>query len=162
MILRGFFAWEDTRTPFLIGLIATIIRLSLAWFFSRSMGVPGLALGFSIGSLIYFFLLFIALRKKIGFLDEVRIFVSGIKMLSASLGAGIAVYIALNLLAPLVNMNTGPGVFTQGLLAGIVGILIYFLLAWILKLKELNLFLSSLFNRLPWKEVYVDQSKKHS
>ena len=155
LILRGFFAWEDTKTPFLIGLIATVIRLSLAWFFSRSMGVPGLALGFSIGSLIYFFLLFMALRKKLGVLDEVRIFVSGMKMLFASLGAGLAVYIALNLLAPLVNMNTGPGVFTQGLLAGIVGILIYFLLAWILRLKELNLFLSSLFNRLPWKEVEV-------
>jgi len=156
LILRGFFAWEDTKTPFLIGLIATVIRLSLAWFFSRSMGVPGLALGFSIGSLIYFFLLFMALRKKLGVLDEVRIFVSGIKMLFASLGASLVVYISLNLLAPLVNMNTGPGVFTQGLLAGLVGILIYFLLAWLLRLKELNLFLSSLSRRLSWKKLPIE------
>ncbi len=156
LLLRGFFAWEDTKTPFLIGLIATVIRLSLAWFFSRILGVSGLALGFSIGSLIYFFLLFIALRKKIGALDEYRIFVSGIKMLFASLGAGIAAYITLNILAPLVNMNTGLGIFTQGFLAGLVGILIYFFLSWLLRLKELNLFLSSLFSRLPWKKFPVE------
>jgi len=41
------------------------VRLLMAWYLSLSMGVAGLALGFSIGSILYFALLFIALNKKI-------------------------------------------------------------------------------------------------
>ncbi len=65
LFLRGFFAFEDTKTPFIIGLLVTAFRLSIAWILSQSMGVPGLALGFSVGSIFYFILLFIALRRKI-------------------------------------------------------------------------------------------------
>lgn len=65
LFLRGFFALEDTKTPFIIGLFATVFRLSIAWILSQSMGVPGLALGFSAGSILYFILLFIAFRRKL-------------------------------------------------------------------------------------------------
>jgi len=65
LFLRGFFAWEDTKTPFLIGSFATIVRLSGAWYLSSFMGVPGLALGFSIGSILHLALLFIVFRRKI-------------------------------------------------------------------------------------------------
>jgi len=65
LLLRGFFALEDTKTPFILGLLATIIRLYIAWILSQSMGVPGLALGFSVGSIVYFVLLSIALGRKI-------------------------------------------------------------------------------------------------
>ncbi len=63
--LRGFFAFEDTKTPLMIGLLVMIVRLSIAWHLSTFMGVPGLALGFSIGSILYLILLSIALKKKI-------------------------------------------------------------------------------------------------
>lgn len=65
LLLRGFFAFEDAKTPFLIGLLATALRLPLAWFLSQSMGVSGLALGFSIGSIFYFLLLLIFFTKKL-------------------------------------------------------------------------------------------------
>ena len=65
LFLRGFFAFEDTRTPFIIGFLVTLLRLPLAWILSRTMGVPGLALGFSIGSILYFILLLIFLRRKV-------------------------------------------------------------------------------------------------
>ncbi|MBU1292131.1 murein biosynthesis integral membrane protein MurJ [Patescibacteria group bacterium] len=65
LFLRGFFAWEDTKTPFVIGFLSAIVRLSGAWYLSSFMGVPGLALGFSIGSILHLALLFIVLRRKI-------------------------------------------------------------------------------------------------
>lgn len=64
LLMRAFFAWEDSRTPFFIGLLATVIRLWAAWQLSQVMGVSGLALGFSLGSILYFILLLIALKKK--------------------------------------------------------------------------------------------------
>jgi putative peptidoglycan lipid II flippase len=153
LFLRGFFAWEDTRTPFLIGLLATVVRLSAAWFLARSLGVPGLALGFSLGSIFYFLLLFIALRKKIGLLDERNIFVSGLKMLVASFLAALTAYLTLRFLAPLVDLTTGLGLLIQGGLAGLTGILIYLLFARLFRLDEFKLFLTSLFSRLPWKKL---------
>ncbi len=151
LFLRGFFAWEDTRTPFLIGLLATGVRLSSAWYFARFLGVPGLALGFSLGGIFYLLLLFITLRKKIGLLDERNLSVSGAKMLLASFLAALAAYLSLQILAPLVNMTTGLGILIQGGVAGIIGILIYFFFAWLLGLSESKLFFASLFrrNKLP-------------
>ncbi|MFH1388126.1 MAG: murein biosynthesis integral membrane protein MurJ [Patescibacteria group bacterium] len=65
LFLRGFFAWEDTKTPFIIGFLSALVRLLGAWYLSSFMGVPGLALGFSIGSILHLALLFIILRRKI-------------------------------------------------------------------------------------------------
>ncbi|MFH1460860.1 MAG: murein biosynthesis integral membrane protein MurJ [Patescibacteria group bacterium] len=141
LFLRGFFAWEDTKTPFLLGLLATGIRLISAWYLAQSMGVAGLALGFSLGSLFYLITLFIALEKKVGFLDSRNIFQAGGKMLIASLAAALITYLMLGLFSPL----TIWGILIQGLVAGLAGILIYLLLAWFLKLSELKIFLSSLF-----------------
>lgn len=156
LFLRGFFAWEDAQTPFLIGLLASGVRLSAAWFLARSLGVPGLALGFSLGSIFYLFLLFIALRKKIGFLDGKNIFITGTKMLVASLSAALTAYLVLQFLAPLFNLTTGLGILIQGGLAGLAGILIYLFFIWLFRLEEMNLFLASLFSRLPLKKIPQD------
>ena len=137
LFLRGFFAWEDTKTPFLIGLLATVIRLSGAWYLAKSMGVPGLALGFSLGSIFYLILLYLALKRKIGFLDSKKIFLSSGKMIIATLIAGLSAYLTLQF----INQS----VIIQGGLAGLIGILVYLLLAWILKLKELKIFLSKIY-----------------
>jgi putative peptidoglycan lipid II flippase len=153
LFLRGFFAWEDTKTPFLIGLLATLVRLSSAWFLSRYMGVPGLALGFSLGSIFYLILLFIFLKKKVGFLDIKTISVSGAKMFSASLLAALVAYLSLGFLSSWLGLSIILGVSIQGSLAGIIGILIYFLFAWLFRLEELKIFLSSLVSRLPWKKL---------
>ncbi len=154
LFLRGFFAWEDTKTPFLIGLLATAVRLSAAWFLAQSLGVAGLALGFSLGSILYLILLFIALRRKIGDLDERKILITGFKMLTASLIAGLVAYLLLSPLASLVETTTGLGVFIQGGLAGLAGLLIYLLASRLFRLDELKLFLLSLFRRLPGADSF--------
>ena len=164
LFLRGFFAWEDTKTPFLIGLLAMAFRLPVAWFLAQKMGVSGLALGFSFGSIFYLILLFIALRRKIAKklrsfapqfmkseapknLDEKNIFLSGGKMILASGLAALAAYLSLQYLASLVDTATGLGLLFQGGLAGLFGLLIYLLCAWLFRLTELKLFLTSLFGR---------------
>ena len=140
LFLRGFFAWEDAWRPFLIGFFATLVRISAAWFLSRSMGVPGLALGFSLGGIFYMIMLFVLLRRKIGFIDGKRMFISGTKMVLASLLAGLAAYIILQILMI-------SNILIQGLLAGIVGIFIYLFFTWLFKLSELKFFLNSLFKK---------------
>lgn len=145
LFLRGFFAFEDAWKPFLMGLFAVGVRLSFAWFFSLIIGVPGLALGFSLGSIVYLLFLFVGLRYKIGFLDIKNIFTSGAKMLLAGFLAGWVGYYVLNSL-------TGFDFFIQGILAGLLGVLAYLFFVWLFRLKELNVFLSSLFSRFQFSD----------
>jgi len=153
LFLRGFFAWEDTKTPLLLGFLATVFRLLAAWYLSSYLGVVGLALGFSLGSILYLTLLFIGLRRKIGFLDGRAMTLSGFKMFLASVSAGLVAYLSLEIALRLINISTVADALIQGSISGILGILVYFFLAWILKVDELSLFLSSLTSRLPWKKV---------
>jgi hypothetical protein len=66
-------------------------------------------------------------------------------MLLACLIAGLAVWFVLRL----INQPA----LIQGGIAGLIGVLIYFFLAWIFRLEELNIFFSSLVSKLPWKKV---------
>jgi len=140
LLLRGFFAWEDAWRPFIIGLFATAMRLSFALYLSRFMGVPGLALGFSLGGIFYMILLFVFLKRKIGFIDGRKIFISGFKMILASFLAGLSAYIILQIL---IISN----ILIQGVLAGLTGILVYLFFVWLFKLSELKFFLNSLLKK---------------
>lgn len=160
LFLRGFFAWEDTKTPLLVGLAAMIIRLSSAWFLSRSLGVAGLALGFSFGSIFYLILLAVFLKRKLrkkfgdmGRLDGKNIFVAGVKMILASLLAAGASWTFLQFSTGLICVEGVFEICCQGGIAGLIGVLLYFFFAWVFRLSEFNLFAKSLSRRLPWKKI---------
>jgi len=150
LFMRGFFAWEDAKTPLLTSFLATLVIIPSAWYLSLSMGVAGLALAISISTIFHLILLFIFLGNKIGFLDSKNILGSFGKMLVASLIAGLAAYYSLMIYAP--SQET-LSIFIQGLIAGLIGIAIYFFLTWLFRLQELTVFVSALASRLPWKKM---------
>lgn len=159
LLIRGFFAFEDTKTPFWLGLIGSICRIFGAWLFGLyyGLGVAGLALGYSIGGIFNMFLLWFFLRRKVGDLDEKEIFWSGLKIVVASLIAGFGAWLGLRLINNFVNNKTFIGIFSQGLGAGLIGIIIYFLAGFILRLKEMLTFWQGLKNRLPFKTLVPDK-----
>lgn len=153
LLVRGFFAWEDTKTPFWLGLVGSFVRIGGAWWFSLSMGVAGLALGYAVGGIINMLLLWIFLIRKAGDLWFGKIFISGFKILSASIFAGVSAWAALRLMDNFVDTRTLLGLFSQGLAAGITGIIIYFLAGWLLRLSEMRSLWQSIRNRSPFKIV---------
>lgn len=160
LFLRGFFAWEDTLTPCYISFFANLGRIANGWIFARYFGVAGLALGFSLGNVVYLLLLFILLRKKIGTLDEKNVFIAAGKMLTASLISAAAVYFSLRHLLNFISLTSAINVFIQGLIAGLIGIFVYFLFAWIFRVQELKIFFRSLSRRLTWKKVSVTEIRE--
>jgi len=139
LLIRGFFAIEDTFTPFFVGIISISVRLASALILIKYLDVAGLALGYSLGSFIYFSLLWILLKKKIGFLDERNIFVRLCKIVfSASVSAFFS-YISLILTGFLIGSHTAFGCFIQGIICGSIGIFVYILISHILKLSEVNI-----------------------
>ena len=156
LLIRVFYARHNSSTPFFIGLVSAIANVVLSLWLSRSYGVAGLALGFSIASILNFILLWLALHIEIGNLDELRILSSTIKFSAAAVLTGITVQSVKLLVWPYIDMTRTWGVFTQGFLAGLSGILIYAIICWLLRSEEFIAIWSPIKCRLCrplWKKV---------
>jgi len=147
MLARCFYAFQDTKTPVKIGLLAVIINIAGALTLTKVMPDPvtGLALAFSISSIVNMLLLLILFRKKLGYFDDKKIIKSFFKIILASVMMGAAVWLAKYIIAQGVNMQTFIGIFIQGVLAGIIGILTYLIIAVIFRMDEIKIITEWIF-----------------
>lgn len=150
ILARAFYALRDTKTPFIISTIAILVNAILAYVFVKDMGlgVWSLALAFTIGSFVNFGLLFMNLINRIGGIDLYN-FIKNINRIGiASLLMAIFLYLPFKAMDQLVFDTTR----TLGLLVltgtvSIIGFAVYVFLAWIFKIKELDLIIYSI-NRI--------------
>jgi len=153
LLVRIFYARHNSMSPFYIGLFSALINLILSLALVRILGVAGLALAFSIASIINFIILWLVLRVEIGSLDEDRILYSTIKFSAAALAAGITIQGMKLVIWPYIDMTRVWGVLTQGVVAGISGILVYLAFCSLLKSEEFIDFWNSVKRRLPGKKI---------
>jgi len=150
---RVFFAKKDSKTPLIIGAITLVVDVVLCLQFSKTMGVAGLALAFSISNILNFVLLWIFLIVKLGGLDQVRILISALKFSVAAVVCGFAVQGVKSIVLPIIDMTTFTGVLIQGTLATVAGLTVYILLCWLFKSEELFDFTRAISRRLPWRKA---------
>jgi putative peptidoglycan lipid II flippase len=155
ILARGFFAYHDTKTPLYRGIASAIIAIGGGYFFAvkLKMGILGIALGFSLGDIINFFLLYIMLSRKIG--HNVLDWLNAFKMTIASLVMAAAVIGAMAFHpidgAPLIRVGL------LGLYVGL-GIVVYFGAAHLFKIKEVHMFFR--FLNKPVKEAPQENEMK--
>ncbi len=135
LLIRVFYAKYDTKTPFIINSFSVVINIVFIWYFSKFYGIVGLIAGFSLANIINFMLLWITLHIKIGELDEKNIFVSVIKFVLASILSGITIYVVKIAIWPLMN-GIIFNVFWQGLIATLLGLIIYILSCFLMESEE--------------------------
>lgn len=160
-ICRAFFSFKDTKTPTYVAVFGVALNILLSYYFVQAMqasgslryyvirafdlqglkdiSVAGLPLAFSVAVIAQFILLLFLFYKKIGDFRIKEILYSFGKILIASGFLTIFTYLTLRVVAGLVDMKTFIGVFVQGVSAGLVGILIYFLVTFFLKSSELRI-----------------------
>ncbi len=168
LIARAYYAAGNTRKPFYFGLIdvfvsigSAIILVSLfhstpfARYFLEALlrvaDIPGttvlmLALGLALGSIA---------EAMVGFWWFARDFALSCRGLTrlafqsfaAAILGGAAAYVVLTVIGDFVNINTALGIFVQGTVAGIVGLLIDVLVLVLLKNPELQEVLGALIRR---------------
>lgn len=151
LLARGFYALEDTKTPLKIGMITVAVCVALSWYFTRVtgwFGVEGLALAFTLASMINTALFWIFLRLRLGSLDEENILRAVYKMSVAALLMGLAIQGLKYVVAPIVNMETFLGIFTQGAIAGLGGLVVYVLTGLLLRSHEMFVFIETIKKRL--------------
>ena len=173
LVIRGFYALHNTKTPFFIGLLTMAMNfislLLFRWVFSfdnwfsfftvailrindlrglvdfRVLALPG---AITVSSIFELLLLLIFLRKTIGRLDGHKIFDSVFRITFASLGSGLFAYGSLQLIEKITNTDKFFGLFAQGFIAGIIGLAGYWLIGYLLRVEELSLFISSMKRKL--------------
>ncbi len=147
LIVRGFYALTDTRTPFALGIISELISIIFALLLMRPYGVAGLALATSVGAIINVTLLTIFLRAKMIPIEGEKITHLLFKLSLAAIPMALIIQFLKAPLASLVDMDRFWGILIHGTVSGTVGLLLYGLICYILKVDEMRLLAGSLKKR---------------
>lgn len=135
---RAFFALKDSQTPFFITLFSVVINIALSYYFILVLKLPVYYLGiaFTLGNIISFILLLITLNAKI-MLPKLEIVITTLKILTATLVMGVALYIPIKLLDQLVfdTTRTVNLLILTGI-ASTTGLVAYIFFTWLLDIKE--------------------------
>jgi len=155
LLVRVFYALQDTWRPFIIGLFSTAVNILLALYLKDLLGIAGLSLAFSVATIINVILLWAILHHRIGCLGEAQIVPSLLKVSLASLAMAITVQAVKYLVAPLVNMHTFNGIALQGLVATVLGLFVFIVISLLLKNQEMIIIKRAFTRRLfKGKEVH--------
>jgi peptidoglycan biosynthesis protein MviN/MurJ (putative lipid II flippase) len=159
LFMRGFYSAGFTKRPFFINLFSTALLGGVTYslvkifyasetfrFFVTSLmkveDLPNsvvlmLPLGFSIGTIVNCFILWLAFER------EFRGFSRGVMRslfqgTGASIIMGATAYVGLNLFDTLFDLNTLLGIFLQGFFSGLLAIITGVVILLVLKSRELR------------------------
>lgn len=149
VIYRLFFSW-----PYLKEVVTLIFRVSDV----SGTEILALPLGFTIGSLV-------ALLMFVIYFDrQYKHFIQGIRetffqSTVASMLLGISAYFALGGSSYVLETKTLAGIFSQGFVAGIIGLLVWFVTLKLLGNKEIDEMVKSIKGKV-WKVAVVAPEKE--
>lgn len=149
LLLKAFYAIQDTKTPLYISIAVVVINamlsVTLPFVAPLQLGIAGIALAFSIAGIVNAIALFIALHNKVGALDpDHKIFESTTRLIVASIIMGIVVHYSLYLFDPLVNTLSVMGLFLQTMGAIAFGCVTYFFVSWVFRCEETRFILDKM------------------
>lgn len=168
LLVRGFYALKDTKTPVLVSFIVVAINILLIFYFVRILRLDVWSIGFanSAAAILSSALLFWSLHFKIGKFDLRAVFIPFLKMLMATIIMGIALYVPIKLLDQVIFDTTRTiNLLILTGLSSVFALSIYVLLVWFLKVRELNTYvellkkISRLQTKLQSKELISSDSK---
>ena len=138
MLNRVYYSLQDTKTPMINGMIAVVINLVLNLILVKPMAHSGLALATSISATVTTIMLFLSLRKKIGAIGLTKYLICFIKTLAASLVMGLVVFLIYYKLGAIIATTKIMKMLLL-LISVAVGVVVYFVLCVLFKVKELGL-----------------------
>jgi putative peptidoglycan lipid II flippase len=159
LVARAFYALANTKTPFIIGIISELTSITASLLLMKPFGVAGLALAFSIGSLLNLVVLSIYLRNTLTRINGDKIFSSFYRIILSAIPMALVIQFIKDPLSKIFNQDYFWGILGQGLMAGLAGLAIYLILCYLLRVPELLQIKESLTNRfLRPKQVQTQES----
>lgn len=137
LLTRAFYVQKNTRIPVIVSLISIGLDIILTLLLAPRLGVAGLAIAFSIDSIINMALLLGVLHWQLKGFDDRQIISSLVRIVTATIVGAIVLQFLKYPVAYLVDMQRFYGVFTQLLVAASGGGLAFLYTCWLLKSPEI-------------------------
>lgn len=140
LLVRGFYAMKDTKTPVRVSLIVVALNIILSVTFVRvlNLEVWSLGLASSISSIISGLLLFFTLNRKVGGFEKSLVYGPFFKMMMATIIMGVALYVPIKLLDQVIFDTTRTiNLLLLTGLSSIFALSVYIIVVWFLKVREL-------------------------
>lgn len=156
LLIRGFYASKDTKTPMLVSIVTVILNIALSWWFVSilKLDVWSLGLAYSIAINTSIFILIYFLHRKVGGFNFRQLFSPALKMLLAAVISAAVLYIPMKALDQLVFDTTRTiNLILLTSIAATLGLSIYIFLVWFMKVRELQTFINLL------KKIYSKKVK---
>lgn len=168
LLVRGFYAMKDIRTPVIVSFIVVILNIILSVYFIRvlRLDVWSIGLAGSIASIVSATLLFWGLHFKVGKFNLKSVFAPFLKMLMATFIMGVALYVPIKLLDQVIFDTTRTiNLLILTGLSSVFALSVYVLLVWFMRVRELNTYvellkkIGRLQGKLNSKELISSDSK---
>jgi putative peptidoglycan lipid II flippase len=159
LFVRGYYAAGNTKKPVMINVFSSIIVIILAYLFVylfrtcpnvlsqleillRVKDVPGtimlaLPLAYALGSVLNFFLIWILFKREFLRGASSELWPTFIESGTGAIVMGVVAYLSLSVFDNIFNLTTFWGIFLQGFVSGIIGIIAGVIVLLLIKNKEL-------------------------
>jgi putative peptidoglycan lipid II flippase len=140
LMLRAFYAMQDTRTPAIINIAAVTVNTlaNLLLVFALDLGVQGLALGYAVAYLFAAGASLVILRRRTGRLDERRILGTILRVTVAAAVTAVAARLVAEALGRIVGVAGIGSQAVQVFGAVLAGMLVFAVAALILRIEEVD------------------------
>ena len=137
LLARAFFALQNTKTPLYIALVSEAFHIVLIFLLMRRYEINGLAMAFSIATIINMILLYLFLRRNFQSWKDSDIFLPSMKIVLASLIAGLIAQLTKSAFGFNNNeLDTFVAIFIQLIVTSTVGISVFIALSWWMNIEE--------------------------
>ncbi|MTI71802.1 MAG: murein biosynthesis integral membrane protein MurJ [Firmicutes bacterium] len=130
---KVFYSLKDTKTPLINGVLTVFINVGLNFLLIKSMAHKGLALATSLSTIVGVLLLSLSLKRKVGSLNEKKIFKKFFMVILASIPMGVFIMYVNNIFI-IDGFNLILTIF--------LGAFIYLVTIIIMGFKEINILFS--------------------
>ncbi|MHB9095379.1 MAG: murein biosynthesis integral membrane protein MurJ, partial [Eubacteriales bacterium] len=155
VIVRGFYALHDTKTPLKLGLLTIAGNYILNHLLIGYLGARGLALAYSLTGFMDMTALLFLLRRKVGPIGIRKIVDSVLKIFIAALVMGVSAYFMAHYFEAFVPVTRKLAQLIE--IAGVVGVAagIYFGVAMLFKMEEVDTVLGIFTKRFKRKKAFA-------
>jgi len=148
LLTRAFYALQNTKIPLLITIVSEATTLLLVIVLIKPFGIFGLAIAYSVSSIVNMVLLIVFLRKTLPHIDGKTIINSTIRITAASLVAGAVAQTVKTVIGTQGQLDTLVAVLIQLVVSGTVGLGAFALACYYFKVEEFSQFIDSVTKRI--------------
>jgi len=148
IISRGFYALQNTLFPAIFTTLCVGFSLPVIFFFMKTMGAKGVALGLSLSVIIQAVILFECWNKKSLNSGKNKVYLFFFKIISISLVIGAILFITAFFLRNFIDHSSISGSLVITFLVGIEFFSLFYLTGSVLKIQQILVLYETLYKKV--------------